>query len=58
VRRVYRDGTFCTYAIADFVNSEMLPIPWMASTHGVLNAIGFCLWGLLGWLVEMNHRPS
>jgi preprotein translocase subunit Sss1 len=24
----------------------------MASTHGVLNALGFCLLGLLGWIVE------
>jgi YndJ-like protein len=41
-----------TYAVADFVKSELLPIPRMASTHGVLNAVGFCLLGLLGWIVE------
>ncbi len=41
-----------TYVVADFVKSEWLPIPRMASTHGVLNAVGFCLLGLLGWLVE------
>ncbi len=41
-----------TYAVADFVKSELLPIPRMASTHGVLNAVGFCLLGLLGWMVE------
>ncbi len=41
-----------TYAVADFVKSELLPIPRMASTHGVLNALGFCLLGLLGWIVE------
>jgi len=40
------------YAVADFVKSESLPIPRMASTHGVLNALGFCLLGLLGWIVE------
>jgi hypothetical protein len=41
-----------TYAVLDFVKSEALTIPRMASTHGVVNAMGFCLLGLLGWLVE------
>jgi len=45
-----------TYAVADFVKSDLLPIPRMASTHGVLNAVGFCLCGLLGWIVESSTR--
>lgn len=40
------------YAIADFRGSDLLPIPQMARTHGVLNAVGFCLPALLGWLIE------
>jgi hypothetical protein len=40
------------YAVADFTGSDILPIPLMARTHGVLNSVGFCLCGLLGWLVE------
>jgi hypothetical protein len=40
------------YAVADFVGSDVLTIPQMARTHGILNAFGFCLLGLLGWLVE------
>jgi hypothetical protein len=40
------------YAVADFVGSDALTIPQMARTHGVLNAVGFCLPGMLGWLVE------
>jgi hypothetical protein len=40
------------YVIADFMGSEALPIPQMVRTHGILNAVGFCLPGLLGWLVE------
>ncbi len=39
------------YAIADFRGSDALTIPQMARTHGILNA-GFCMAGLLGWLVE------
>jgi len=40
------------YAVTDFRGSDVLPIPQMARTHGILNAVGFCLPGLLGWLVE------
>ena len=40
------------YAVADFMGSDALTIPQMARTHGILNAFGFCLLGLLGWLVE------
>ncbi len=40
------------YAISDYVGSDMLTIPQMARTHGILNGVGFCLAGLLGWLVE------
>jgi len=27
----------------------------MASTHGLLNRLGFVLLGLLGWLVELHE---
>jgi hypothetical protein len=40
------------YAVADFAGSAALTIPQMARTHGILNAVGFCLPGLLGWIVE------
>jgi hypothetical protein len=42
------------YAVADYLGSDALPIPQMARTHGILNAIGFCLLGLLGWLIECS----
>jgi hypothetical protein len=45
-----------TYAIADWMHSDLLSIPQMARTHGILNAVGFCLPGLLGWLVEAHAR--
>jgi hypothetical protein len=44
------------YAIADYLGSDVLIIPQMARTHGILNAVGFCLCGLLGWLVEESRR--
>ena len=40
------------YAVADFMGSDALTIPQMARTHGILNAVGFCLPGLLGWIAE------
>lgn len=43
------------YAVADFTGSEALTIPQMARTHGILNAVGFCLTGLLGWIIEKNN---
>lgn len=45
-----------TYAVTDFLKSDALTIPRMATTHGVLNGVGFCLCGLLGWLVESSER--
>jgi len=46
------------YAIADYLGSNALTIPQMARTHGILNAVGFCLLGLLGWLVEKTDRRN
>ena len=45
------------YAVADYMGSDALTIPEMARTHGILNAVGFCLAGLLGWLVESHTHP-
>lgn len=46
-----------TYAIADFAGSDVLTIPQMARTHGILNAVGFCMAGMLGWLIEFSAAP-
>ena len=51
-------GLSSAYAVTDFLKSEALTIPRMASTHGVLNAVGFCLLGLLGWLVEAESSAE
>lgn len=44
------------YAVGDFLGNNGLTIPQMARTHGILNAVGFCLSGLLGWLVENSRQ--
>ena len=46
------------YAIADFRGQYGLAIPQMAGTHGLLNAVGFCLPGLLGWLIENSGEAQ
>jgi hypothetical protein len=46
------------YAVADYMGSDALTIPEMAKTHGILNAVGFCLAGLLGWLVENDAHTA
>ena len=34
---------------------DWLVIPRMASTHGLLNALGFSLLGILGWVIEFSY---
>jgi len=42
------------YAIGEFRNTDWLSIPRMASMHGALNALGFVLPALAGWLVALG----
>jgi hypothetical protein len=44
------------YAIADYLGRGGLTIAQMTQTHGILNAVGFCMAGLLGWLIEYGRR--
>ena len=46
----------CVYAVTDFRGSDVLTIPEMARTHGILNAVGFCLTALLGWVIEFDGQ--
>jgi len=47
------------YALADFFGQVWIAIPQMARTHGVINAIGFSVCGLLGWLLaETGSRKN
>lgn len=46
------------YAIADYFGSDVLTIPQMARTHGILNAVGFCMSGLLGWIVQFEEKGA
>lgn len=43
------------YALADFHGEVWVAIPQMARTHGVINALGFSLSGLLGWTLASGY---
>lgn len=42
----------CLYAFGRFAGIETVSIPLMAQVHGVSNAFGFVLCGLLGWTLS------
>jgi len=46
------------YAVLDFRGSDVLTIPQMARTHGILNSVGFCMSALLGWVIEFDARSN
>ena len=48
----------CLYEIGDQSGRIWLTIPAMASTHGVLNGLGFVLLSLLGWQIECHSKES
>ena len=41
----------CLYAFGHFAGVETVNIPLMAQIHGVSNALGFVLCGLLAWVI-------
>lgn len=45
------------YAVADCLGQVWIPIGAMAWTHGMLNAVGFSLCGLAGWIMEHEAEP-
>jgi hypothetical protein len=44
------------YSVGEFLHRDWLTIPRMASIHGVLNALGFVLFGILGRLIEAHPK--
>ena len=40
------------YTLGDLRGEVWVSIPQMARTHGILNAFGFSLCGLLGWTLS------
>lgn len=46
----------CVYAIGRYAAITTVTIPLMARVHGLINAFGFVLCGLLAWLIEFRNR--
>jgi hypothetical protein len=46
----------CVYAYSQVAHRVILSIPQMAFTHGVLNAVGFALCGLLAWVLVHSRE--
>ncbi len=46
------------YAIGQYLGTRWLDIPAMLPTHGLLQAVGFALGGLLGWHSTLDVRRS
>lgn len=44
------------YAITDYAGRAFLTMPGMASTHGLLNGLGFALLTTLGFLIEWEEQ--
>jgi YndJ-like protein len=47
-------GLAAAYAVTDYLGRPLLTMRGMASTHGVLNGIGFVLCSMLAFLIEEN----
>jgi hypothetical protein len=46
------------YAVADYFGTVWIAIPHMARTHGMVNALGFSVCGLLGWVFAKDTENS
>lgn len=46
------------YAVGDLYETTLIPIPEMVATHGWINALGFVLAGVLGWVFFDSSRRT
>jgi len=46
------------YAVTQFTGQAVITIPQMARYHGVANALGFALCGLLAWNILEHKQPN
>jgi hypothetical protein len=51
-------GLACAYAYSIVFQELIIDIPQMAMTHGVANAFGFSLCGLMGWCMVMERADD
>ena len=46
------------YGLGEFRGTGGIAIPDMALAHGLANGLGFCLCGVLGWVLEIEARNA
>jgi hypothetical protein len=51
-------GAALAWSVGQAVGRPVLALSWMARLHGPLNALGFCLAGLLGWTLLAAQPPA
>jgi hypothetical protein len=43
------------YSVSEYYDRDWITVPGMANSHGVLNGLGFVLFALLAWLMELQE---
>ena len=46
------------YAVSEYFGKDRITVPGMANSHGVLNGLGFVLFTLLAWLLELHEGEA
>jgi len=46
------------YAVSEYLGRGWITVPGMANSHGVLNGLGFVLFALLAWLIELQEGEA
>ncbi len=46
------------YAVSEYFGKDWITVPGMANSHGVLNGLGFVLFALLAWLIELQEGEA
>ncbi len=46
------------YAVSEYFDKDWITVPGMANSHGVLNGLGFVLFALLAWLMELQEGKT
>jgi len=46
------------YGVGEYVGKLWISIPQMARTHGIINALGFSLCGIIGWLIISSKESE
>lgn len=46
------------YTVSEYFDRDWITVPGMANSHGALNGLGFVLFALLAWLMELQEAEA